>query len=193
MKFNVRSGGFACTSDLLFSLMTNTRKNSKIQKHKSWTTLMSTKVFAVLWKLKLASMRGERDLLSHVVLFSQVEIFIIQPNSSITKWTIKNIEQTIKHVQSRQTYTQLAIKSLPSGIWWMIMLEPRKSRNDSFVRLPRTWFDLGLTVPCTWRMGRMFFCIKASSGKFNELFYRARWEKHIKESRTSNRGQMQCN
>lgn len=58
-----------------------------------------------------------------------------------------------RHVASD---TNTHSRSLPSGIRWMITLEPRKSRKFSFERAPRTWFALGFTVPNTWWWGKIF-------------------------------------
>lgn len=60
----------------------------------------------------------------------------------------------------------------------MIILGPRKSLNDSFVRLPRTWFALGFTVPNTLRIERM--CLNGNSLSINLMSFHN--EAHIKKS-----------
>lgn len=62
----------------------------------------------------------------------------------------------------QSTRINLSRSSLPSGIWWMITCEPRKSRIESFDRCSRTWLGFGFTVPSTLRS---LVSNESSSGK----------------------------
>lgn len=96
---------------------------------------------------------------SHIKLWLEFSLRCSPPSNlrrrSLTSDHISRLTETsIRHVETtRSTPSPRVTHSLPSsGMWWMIIEEPRKSLKDSFDRLPRTWFACGFNVPCTeWK------------------------------------------
>lgn len=170
--FNVR---WLCMH-IKFAVFVN-EKHSKNQKHKSRVMLMSTKVFAVASKLKLSTVNDERDLLSHVIPFSQVELFIILPNSFISnvddqKHQTDDKTRTVKANRHEVRYQVLTIGNLMNDNVGAEKVSERFFRSTtSYLIRSRFYCSVHL------KNGKNVFYIKALSGKVKRAFFTACDEK----------------